>query len=149
MRAERVASEPGKPSTKPLTFAATTLACFALGFGILVALPRVWPRYVQVPAVVDAVPERPMEVGTAPPPAPPVPGTPVPGVVTPIKRSAVPATQKIAAYGVSPSLADCKTAIAAGRPFEGVTPDQIAATFDARGKPTGAQIDTACRELTE
>lgn len=150
MRAERhLPVEADRRSIGPATLILAAGGCFAIGFLTLMAVPRLWPRYVQT-AASDAPVQHPVEVGVADPPAPPKPGTPVPGVITQIRPGAALATQKISRYGTLANLAECKAAIRSGETYENVGPDQMAAIFGTRGKPlTSAQLDAGCRKLTE
>mgnify|MGYP000105998876 CR=1 FL=1 len=149
MQADRYFAEADHGSIGPATLILAAFGCFAIGLAALIAIPHIWPRYVQT-SQSDSPAQRVPEVMARPATRPTPQYQPAPGVITEIRPGAAPATQKIAGFGVLANLSECKAAIRAGEAYESVGPDQMAAMFGTRGKPlTSAQLDAGCRKLIE
>ena len=156
MRAERFVSAEPEPSVMGSgTLILAAIGCFAIGFVALMVVPRFWPRYVATPIAAESTPIlRPTNVPAAPSVAADVVATPQPAaapkVVQQLRAENAPVVQKITAHGGLAALNECKAAINAGSSYAKVGADQLAAMFGTRGRPlTAAQLDTACRKLTE
>ncbi len=152
MRAERfVSAEPAPSVMGSGTLILAAIGCFAVGFVALMAIPRLWPRYVPTPVAAETVPAlRPTDVVVPASIASAAPLAAAPNVVQQLHAESAPTPQKITAHGGLAALNECKAAINSGGAYAKVGADQLAAMFGTRGRPlTPAQLDAACRKLTE
>ncbi len=166
MQPDRFARPPeAGPTVGTVTMVFAAIGCFTVGFMALMAFPRLWPRYVAAPDMAGVQPAGPAIVGQTPP-RPGIAHVAAAGVVTEIKPTIdrpIPQTLGGTAVlgagqigkgqlgaGALASLAECKAAMRAGLPFNGVESAGMAAMLGSRGQQlTTAQVDAGCRRMTE